>query len=191
MNKIKKFILKYKGYIICICIVIVSIISIVIQDNERKEEIKVNEQKINNEEGKIGVYITGAVKNPGVYYLEDGSRIYNLLDICGGINDNADIDKLNLAQKLNDSDKIDVPIRKEISDEVVFEKTEENDNELVNINKASSEELQTLNGIGEATAKKIIDYRKDNKFESIEDIMNVPGIGESKFDNIKEYICVK
>lgn len=188
MKKIKKFVLKYKGYIICVCIVVVSIISIVIQDIDRKEEIKINEQEINNEEGKIGVYITGAVKNPGVYYLESGSRIYNLLDICGGINYNADLDKLNLAQKLNDSDKIDVPIKKEQSEE---DEVYEEENELVDINNASSEELQRLNGIGEATAKKIIDYREENEFEQIEDIMNVPGIGESKFNNIKDYICVK
>lgn len=191
MEKIKKFVLKYKGYIICFCILVISIISIVVQDIDRKEEIKINETEIKNKEGKIGVYITGAVKNPGVYYLDSGARIYNLLDICGGINDNADIDKLNLAQKLNDSDKIDVPIKKEEKVENEDVEIAEEENDLVDINNASSEELQTLNGIGEATAKKIIDYRQENEFEQIEDIMNVPGIGESKFNNIKDYICVK
>ena len=189
MKKIKKLFLKYKGYIICFVIVVISIISIIIQDAQRKEEIRVNENNLNKEEGKIGVYITGAVKNPGVYYLENGSRIYNLLDICGGINDDADIDKLNLAQKLNDSDKIDVPIKKENDEE--NEQDEDEESELININNASSEELQTLNGIGQATAKKIIEFRKENEFQSIEDIMNVPGIGENKFNNIKDYICVK
>ena len=60
----------------------------------------------------------------------------------------------------------------------------------ININTATKEELKTLNGIGEATANKIINYRKSNHFTEIEDIMNVPGIGEAKFNDIKDYICI-
>ena len=118
-----------------------------------------------------------------------------MLDICGGVEENADISKLNLAQKLNDSDKIEVPIKKESfegqNDDEELEELKENDGKSskVNINTATLEELKTLNGIGEATARKIIDYRSENEFEEIEDIMNVPGIGESKFNNIKENIC--
>ena len=99
----------------------------------------------------------------------------------------ADITELNLAEKLNDSDKIDVPKK------IIEEKSEESDtdNNLININKATKEELKTLDGIGDTLADNIIEYRKNNKFESIEDILNVNGIGESKYNAIKEYICVK
>ena len=197
MSKIKNIVKKYKGGIICFFIVVLSIISIVIQDIDKKKQMIVNKQEITINDGEIGVYITGAVKNPGVYFLKNGSRIYNLLDICGGVNDNADIGKLNLAQKLNDSDKIDVPIKKEEKiqedNDVEMEEdeyTEESDDK-VNINSASKEELKTLNGIGDSTAEKIIEYRKYNRFEQIEDIMNVSGIGDAKFNNIKDYICVK
>ena len=195
MNKVKEIILKYKAYIICIAIIILSIVSIAIQNKDRKETLKVNNSELENKEDKIAVYVSGAVKNPGVYYLDINSRIYNLLDICGGVEENADISKLNLAQKLNDSDKIEVPIKKESfegqNDDEELEELKENDGKSskVNINTATLEELKTLNGIGEATARKIIDYRSENEFEEIEDIMNVPGIGESKFNNIKENIC--
>lgn len=190
MEKIIKFIQKNKGYIICFLIIILSVISIVFQDLDRKNTIKINNEEMAGESGKIGVYVTGAVKNPGVYYLDRNSRLYQLLDICGGIQENADISKLNLALKLNDSDKIDVPIKKEESSENSDFQEDIEENNKININEAGVEELKTLTGIGESTAKKIIDYRNKNKFESIEDIMNVPGIGESKFNNIKDDICV-
>lgn len=190
MEKIIKFIQKNRGYIICFLIIILSVISIVFQDLDRKNTIKINNEEMAGESGKIGVYVTGAVKNPGVYYLDRNSRLYQLLDICGGIQENADISKLNLALKLNDSDKIDVPIKKEESSENSDFQEDIEENNKININEAGVEELKTLTGIGESTAKKIIDYRNKNKFESIEDIMNVPGIGESKFNNIKDDICV-
>lgn len=190
MEKIIKFIQKNKGYIICFLIIILSVISIVFQDLDRKNTMKINNEEMAGESGKIGVYVTGAVKNPGVYYLDRNSRLYQLLDICGGIQENADISKLNLALKLNDSDKIDVPIKKEESSENSDFQEDIEENNKININEAGVEELKTLTGIGESTAKKIIDYRNKNKFESIEDIMNVPGIGESKFNNIKDDICV-
>lgn len=191
MEKIINFVKKYKGYIICIAIIIISAISIIFQDIDRKNTMKINNEEMSSDESKIGVYITGAVKNPGVYYLDKNSRVYQLLDICGGILENADISKLNLALKLNDSDKIDVPTKKEESLEIEnsLEDVEEEDGK-VNINEADIEELKTLSGIGESTAKKIINYREENRFETIEDIMNVPGIGESKFNNIKDDICV-
>ncbi len=193
MNRIKNIIIKYKSYIICIIIILLSVISIIIQDIDRKNTLKVNNNELNEKNNKIAVYVSGAVKSPGVYYLYKNSRVYNLLDICGGIADNADITKLNLAQKLVDEDKIEVPIKVEQKDSEVEEKDIEDEaSDLININNASETELETLNGIGEATAKKIVEYREKNgKFDTIEDIMEVPGIGESKYNNIKENICVK
>ena len=98
--------------------------------------------------------------------------------------------EINLAEKLNDSDKIDIP-KIAIEEENEEDNIENNDdNDLININKASKDELKTLNGIGDTLADNIIEYRKNNKFNTIEDILEVNGIGESKFENIKEYICV-
>ena len=197
MNRIKNIIIKYKAYIICIIIIVLSILSIIIQDIDRKNALKVNNKEANQESNKIAVYISGAVKTPGVYYLEKNARVYNILDICGGIAENADITKLNLAQKLVDEDKIEIPVKIEKNesdseDTTIDDVNISEENQLVNINTASETELTTLNGIGDATAKKIIDYRdKNGKFDTIEDIMEVPGIGESKFNNIKESICVK
>ena len=100
---------------------------------------------------------------------------------------------INPAQKLNDSDKIIIPKKEENLNTQSIEDNNESDinvQEKININTATKDELTSLNGIGEATANKIINYRNKNKFKEIEDIMNVPGIGEAKFNNIKDYICV-
>ena len=200
MLKLKKFFIKYKSYIICMTIVLLSSLSIVFQSIDRKEALKVNNENIKDYDGKIAVYITGEVKNPGVYYLDEQSaRLYNLLDVCGGILEDADIEKLNLAKKLVDSEKIVITKKLEKQN---IEEIEENidesegtyyideDDEKININNASKEELMSLNGIGESTANKIIEYRKKNSFVDIEDIMNVNGIGKSKYENIKNHICI-
>lgn len=186
---LKSIIIKYKKYIITLVILILSIISIIMQEKSRQESININSQDISKMDNKIAVYVTGAVKNPGVYYLDIGSRLSNLLDICGGVLENADIRKINLAKKLSDADKIDIPIMKEESFEDE-EDIKESEDKKVNINTASDTELMTLNGIGKSTAQKIIEYRKIQEFTEIEDIMEVPGIGESKFNNIKDDICV-
>lgn len=193
MSKIIKFILKYKIQIVFICIFIISGISIYIQDNERKASFSVNSSNISKNADRIGVYISGEVKNTGVYYLKKDSRITDLINICGGLTEEADVSKINPAQKLNDSDKIIIPKKEENLNTESMEDTDESDinvQEKININTATKDELTSLNGIGEATANKIINYRNKNKFKDIEDIMNVPGIGEAKFNNIKDYICV-
>ncbi len=193
MSKIIKFILKYKIQIVFICIFIISGISIYIQDNERKASFSVNSSNISKNDDRIGVYISGEVKNTGVYYLKKDSRITDLINICGGLTEEADVSKINPAQKLNDSDKIIIPKKEENLNTESIEDTNESDinvQEKININTATKDELTSLNGIGEATANKIINYRNKNKFKEIEDIMNVPGIGEAKFSNIKDYICV-
>lgn len=195
MKKVKDIILKYKVYIICIVIIVLSIISISMQNVERKNSLNGNFSTIGDpNSGKIAVYITGEIKNPGVYYISQNSRLNNILDIAGGLTEFADIDKLNLAQKLLDSDKIIIAKKideqsKETKNEESTSEFEKENNEKININKADLSELTKLSGIGETTASKIIQYRKNNFFNEIEDIMNVPGIGESKFNMIKDDIC--
>lgn len=196
MQKIKKFFIKNKVQIILIIILISSAISIYIQDKDRKESLSINSTNISSKDDKIGVYISGEVKKEGVYYLKNNARVTDLIDIAGGLTQNADISKVNPAQKLNDSDKIIIP-QKKLEDDIDGEIDGENESDSttdiegkININTATKDELTTLSGIGEATANKIINYRKTSPFKEIEDIMNVPGIGESKFNNIKDDICI-
>ena len=122
----------------------------------------------------------------------------DLIDVCGGFTQEADISDLNLAEKLSDAEKIDVPkiilesdqsINEENMEESIISNEEDNTG-LININTASKEELKELKGVGDTLANNIIEYRSHTKFESIEDILNVSGIGDAKFEAIREYICV-
>lgn len=190
MQKKLELLRKYKGYIICIIIILISSLSIFIQSRQKNERGNSNNS---NKSNNIGVYVTGEIVNPGVYYLNEGARLYQLIDIAGGLSDTADINKLNLAQSLKDSDKIEIPKKENKSEEEISNNNERDlglDNNKVNINVATKEELMELNGIGASTADKIIKYREKNTFTYIEDIMDVPGIGESKFNNIKDSISV-
>ena len=131
------------------------------------------------------VYICGSVMNPGVYELEAGSRIYDVISLAGGVLDDADIDVINQAEKISDGQKIYVPRYGENSRE------DDNTGGLVNINTADIAGLTKLPGIGESRAKDIISYRESaGGFSRIEDIMNVSGIKEAAFNKIKDYICV-
>jgi len=151
-------------------------------------------------EEKIAVHVTGEVNNPGLYYLKSGSRIIDAIDISGGTTDIADLNKINLAYELQDAQKIYIPsiydeeVAEYVTDSAgnnVIEGLNSTNNKLININTATQSELDSLPGIGASTASKIIDYRtKNGKFKKIEDIMNVSGIGQSKFDNIKSLISI-
>lgn len=192
INTLVNILKKYKIYLMCILIIVMSIVSIIIQDIDRKNSILINSESVIKKENKIAVYVTGEVKNPGVYYMDQNSRLYNLIDISGGTTENADISKLNLALKLNDSDKIIIPIKTnntQVEENLILE--ESYDEDKININTAGIEELMDIPGIGEATANKIIEYRKNNYFNNIEDIKNVSGIGEAKFNSLKDKICVE
>lgn len=147
-----------------------------------------NEETTEEENEEITIHIIGEVKYPGIVILKSGQRIVDAIEAAGGETEEADLNKLNLAQLLNDGDKIYVPNK---NDEIDEYKDTTSQNTNVNLNTATLEELMTLPGIGKSTAQKIIDYRKQNgKFKTIEDLKNVSGIGESKFDNIKEKIIV-
>lgn len=151
-------------------------------------------EKIENE--TIKVYVTGEVKNQGVIELEQGSRIVDAIEKAGGQTEEANLKNVNLAYELEDGQKIYIPNKSEentneITDDGITG-IDSKENDTININKADEKELQELNGIGESLASSIIKYREENgKFKNIEDLKNVPGIGESKFSNIKEKIKVK
>ena len=157
-------------------------------------------QDINND--KIIVYVCGAVKESKVVSLKENSRICDAIDAVGGLTKEADLTNINLAYILEDGEKIYIPkkeedintinnLNKESSSYTSYSSSELLNNKI-NINKATQTELETVPGIGPSTALKIINYRKENgKFNSLEDIKNVSGIGDSKYKKIKNYICIK
>lgn len=156
---------------------------------------------MDEKEKNIIIHITGSVKNQGIVEVEQGSRISDAIDAAGGATKEADLSKINLAYIVQDGQKIYVPnindkeevdtITQDAGDNVI--KGADNIKEQkININTASQTELETLSGIGPSTALKIINYRIENgNFKKIEDIKNVPGIGDAKFESIKESISVK
>lgn len=180
----------------------IKLIDIYYQNNNNNEEITIQNvlttedkpEKIENE--TIKVYVTGEVKNQGVIELEQGSRIVDAIEKAGGQTEEANLKNVNLAYELEDGQKIYIPNKSEentneITDDGITG-IDSKENDTININKADEKELQELNGIGESLASSIIKYREENgKFKNIEDLKNVPGIGESKFSNIKEKIKVK
>lgn len=172
-------------------------------------ESKIGEQNTN----KIKIHISGAVNKEGLIELDKESRIDDAIEKAGGLKEDANIDNINLAYKIEDGMKIHIPTNSEIEkqktkeNEVTVEnnyiisssginnsnskndKQKETSNTKININKASQEELETLPGIGPTTALKIINYRNEKgKFSSIEEIKEVSGIGEAKFNKIKDLI---
>ena len=176
---------------------------------DKEEEVVVEEESeiLKEEEEKVVVDIKGMVANPGVYEVSSSSRVNDVIELAGGLLENADTSLINLAKIVSDEMTIIIYSNEEvlekykeevcvcdcplISNDACIESGSEDSGALVNINTASKEELMTVSGIGEAKAESIIKYREDNgSFSAIEDIMNVSGIGESLFEKIKDYITV-
>lgn len=184
-------------------------------DNDKSEENK--EQKDDNSKeqivngGGIFVHIDGYINNPGVYEIKENDRIKTLIDKAGGFKEGYSIKNINLAAKLSDGDKIYIP---SVSEEKVSENNNNNininssgkgqnvkndrnnvsvmkNNSKININTANISELKQITGIGESTANKIIDYRENvGKFKKIEDIKEVKGIGDAKYESLKNKITI-
>jgi len=208
---------KQKKIIIIIAIIIISGIIFYVYNSNKidnstlEDEILVannstekTKEENTEEKNKIIIHITGAVKIPGIVKLDEGSRIEDAINKAGGLTEDADISRVNLAYVLEDGTKIKIPSNLDVGDlqddvlsngsgEGIIEESEKTtQSSSLNINRATEQDLQKLPGIGPSLASKIINYRNENgKFSTVEDIKNVNGIGDSKYENIREYICVK
>jgi len=263
MENILYFIKKNIKDIILFALIFICFLIIIFKNNEVEaldletsniamSDFSQEEKRDNDTKAIFHVDIKGAVKNPGVYQVEEGSIINDIITLAGGFNSNAYQNSINLSKKVSDEMVIYVYTKSEIKeyektnntscvpstnntyendtknetnittfdndvtneeeslkkiclaagysicncvDEKisVIENTEENstNSNLVNINRATSEELMTISGIGSSKAQAIIKYREETgNFKTVEDIMNVSGIGESLFAKIKDYITV-
>lgn len=183
-------------------IIIILICALIVRGkNSSSKEVKVNASETGLTRREIYVDIGGAVNKPGVYQVKEETRLYEVVNMAGGFKENADLDTINQAAFVEDGEKIIIPIILnndcELNDP--SDKTENITksskkisplNAKVNINSASKEELESLNGIGSVIAQRIIDHRSLSRFESIEDIMSVKGIGIATFEKIKNSITV-
>lgn len=198
--------------IIFLLIVIIIGIGIILYKNFNNEDNLALNSPSNFSENNIAekievpsviIHISGAVKTPGVYQLKSTDRVVDAVKIAGGITERANPDAINLAALLKDGQKIIIPYK--ISNQVTVESdknisknieevysSSSSPSDQININTADDNTLQSLPGIGPVLSKRIIDYRNQNGlFEVIDDIKDVSGIGEKKFEGIKDLICVQ
>lgn len=157
----------------------------------------------------ISIYICGEVTNPGIYEAPKGVILNDIIEDAGGFTEDASVNNINLVYQITCNMSVYIPSRFEIEGGFTGGDIIRQDGVyvwgnnsgggtdngstgtlMVNINTASVEELRCLPGIGEVTAQAIADYRKNTPFTAIEDIKNVTGIGDSKYNRIKDYICV-
>ena len=180
---------------------------------KKKEKEEAQEEK---EKEKVKIDIKGEINVPGIYEVTTNKRVMDVIELAGGLTENADTSVLNLSKKVIDEMVIIIYSREQVShfketkevEKQVLEKciqpeedsiqndacieTNKTSSGKVSINTGTIEELKTLSGIGDAKAKEIIAYREANgPFQTIEEIMNVPGIGEARFAAIKENITVE
>ena len=177
---------------------------------EKKDEIVEAKEEIKEEPiEKWIVDVKGEVNKPGIHEINKDMRINDVISIAGGLTKNADTSLTNLSKKVTDEMVIIIYSKEEVKELTKERLSDKCDNreiilngncttevekkdtiKKVNINKATLEELITIPNIGEVRAKSIIEYRKDKVFNTIEDIKNVSGIGDSTFELIKDYIEV-
>lgn len=144
--------------------------------------VPVVRDEVVDETTTIYVHVSGEVKKPGVYALPVGSRVYEAVDMAGGVTTSAAIQAVNQAEVLEDGRQIHFP---------VITTSNDGDSGLVNINTATIEQLQSVAGIGPSKADSIVKYRdKNGSFKTIEDIMLVDGIKEGLFSKIEDSITV-
>ncbi len=154
------------------------------------ESTVLTEEKDTGESTSLFVHVCGEVKEPGLYRFVKGSRAGDAVEMAGGFTKEADENAVNLAELLEDGQQICIPARPQNSSPESFSDAG-NDSGRVNINTADVTALTSLKGIGESKAAAIIEYREEHgHFASTSDICNVPGIGKSTYDRIKDSITI-
>ncbi len=183
----KKLIIIYTGLLICACLA-----GCTKNDNSEAfslESVIESQSTLSTDKKQICVYIVGEIVNPGVYTLDEDSRVCDVVALAGGFTEYAAKEYINLAGRLSDEQQVIVYSLEEVKDKDIS--IMEEDNSRININTATKEMLMTLPGIGESRAMDIISYREENGgFSAIEDIMKISGIKEAAFSKIKDLITV-
>lgn len=171
-----------------------------LSENQNKENtvstVVETEQLEPEKKASIFVYVCGEVNAPGVYELLSGARVYEAVEAAGGLSENAADNYVNLAQVIDDGEKILIPCKEDILNGTVTalengSAQASSEPGKININTADADALTTLPGIGEAKANSIISYREANKgFKSKEELMQIEGIKEGVYNKIKDLIII-
>ncbi len=174
-----------------------------LEESPKESGLAEGDQKDQDQEEPVGnktimVHISGQVGRPGLVVLKEGQRLVDAVDQAGGLKTEADLDRINLAKKLNDEDKIYIPAQGEDLDPEELtqlssssDQTSRETKGRININTCDQMELQSLPGIGQVLAGRIIDYRTASPFQAVEDLLKVAGIGEKKFQDLKDLVTIK
>ena len=194
-----KEVLKKAGIVVLV-IVLGLVVSMFKNGGQEEANAQAEEATVSTEETAAMIYVDvgGEVKDPSVVELPDGSRVTDAITAAGGLTEQADLTDINRAAFVSDGEKIYIPSQvSELEDDGLSVGegggggTAKSSDGRININTADSTQLQELTGVGPATAEKIIDYRKQNgRFQSIEDIKNVSGIGDKTYEKLKDHIKV-
>lgn len=181
-------------FILLICFLFISCSN---QEDLSEYDLKLNvndnksvDSLSDNDNSKIFVHITGEVLRSGVYEMDPGSRVIDLVEEAGGFTVDANQEAVNLAEKLRDGSKVYIPNKDEkVNIGNVSSSSSENE-VIVDLNTGSKEDLMKLPSVGEKTADSIIKYREENEFKDFNDLLKVPGIGKKKLDSFKGMISI-
>lgn len=196
-----------KALIKILSVVLILLIAVVLRvHDENKADITIETEKPADEqeysdnsearENRSQIFfvdIGGAVEKPGVYEVSEDTRLFEVIEMAGGLSEDADTDHVNRASFVEDGQKIIIPVKGSDGTgdlDTTAASSTAVENGLININTASADELKTLNGIGDVMAEKILEYRSSRAFKSKEDIMSVDGIGSKIYEKIKDRITV-
>lgn len=161
--------------------------------NQEMDTEEVDKTKVEEETITMMADIKGAVVKPGVYQIEEGGRVIDLIELAGGLQQDADTAAINFAMHVHDEMAVYVPkIGEEVNALLPAQSGDSAGKGKVNLNSAQSSELQTLPGIGPAKADAIIEHRETNgPFKAIDDLKEISGIGDKTFEKLKDQISVK